>query len=154
MSTGYRRRFRHDDWANQSVLDALADHPPQPPITVRWMAHVLATRWLWLERLSGHAQSHPVWPEWSLADCQTHQIALSAAWANHLAKLDAASLLLEVRYLDSRNRSHTNTVGDVLDHVLLHGSYHRGQIASALRHAGIEPPMTDFIHAIRSGLVE
>jgi len=154
VSTGYRRRFRYDDWANRSVLDALAGHPPQPPITVRWMAHVLAARWLWLERLCGHAQSHPVWPEWSLDECGKHQLTLSAAWSDYLATLDAASLLLDVRYHDSRNRSHVSTVGDVLDHVLLHGSYHRGQIASALRHAGIEPPATDFIHAVRSGLVE
>lgn len=154
MSTGYRRRFRYDDWANQEVLDSLAAHPPQPPITIRWMAHVLAARWLWLERLCGHPQSHPVWPEWSLEECQKHQLALSAAWSDHLDSLDAASLLLEIHYHNSRKEPFSSRVGDVLDHVLLHGSYHRGQIAGALRHAGIEPPLTDLIHAMRSGLVE
>jgi uncharacterized damage-inducible protein DinB len=36
-------------------------------------------------------------------------------------------------------------VEDVLLHVALHGSYHRGQIAAAVRAAGGEPVNTDFV---------
>jgi uncharacterized damage-inducible protein DinB len=39
----------------------------------------------------------------------------------------------------------------VLTHVVLHGAYHRGQIAADLRAAGLEPPYTDFIEAARRG---
>ena len=154
MSARYRRRFRFDDWANQAVLRALLEHPPQPPITIRWMAHILAARWLWLERLTGHAQSHPVWPEWSLEACSSHCLTLGTAWSDYLDSLDAASLLLDVSYRNSKGQSFRSRVDDILDHVLLHGSYHRGQISSALRHAGIEPPYTDFIHAARNGFID
>jgi uncharacterized damage-inducible protein DinB len=150
----YRRRFRYDDWANRAVLESLAQHRPQPPITVRWMAHILACRWLWLERLIGRQQSHPVWPEWSLEECAAHGSTSSAAWTGYLESLDGASLLLSIQYRNSKGEAFSSQVADVLDHVLLHGAYHRGQISSALRHAGVEPPYTDFIHAARNGLID
>ena len=43
---------------------------------------------------------------------------------------------------------------DILSHVLRHSHYHRGQIASAVREAGGTPAYTDFIHAVRTGLIE
>jgi uncharacterized damage-inducible protein DinB len=38
--------------------------------------------------------------------------------------------------------------------VTIHGSYHRAQIAAAVRESGREPAYTDFIHATRRGLLE
>ncbi len=37
------------------------------------------------------------------------------------------------------------TVGDSLLQVVLHTTYHRGQVATRLRESGGEPPLTDFI---------
>jgi uncharacterized damage-inducible protein DinB len=36
----------------------------------------------------------------------------------------------------------------------MHGAYHRAQIAAAVRESAQEPAYTDFIHAVRQGLVE
>jgi len=44
-------------------------------------------------------------------------------------------------------------VEDILTHVTIHSAYHRGQIASDLRAAGQAPAYTDFIHAVRLGLI-
>jgi len=44
-------------------------------------------------------------------------------------------------------------VSTVLQHVVLHSTYHRGQIAAALRARG-HPGHHDFIHAARLGLIE
>jgi len=42
----------------------------------------------------------------------------------------------------------------VLTHVVLHSAYHRGQIATQMRAGGEAPAHTDFIHAVRRGLIE
>jgi uncharacterized damage-inducible protein DinB len=42
----------------------------------------------------------------------------------------------------------------MLVHTVLHSAYHRGQVAAEVRAAGGEPAYTDFIHAVRQGLVE
>lgn len=46
------------------------------------------------------------------------------------------------------------TRGEILLHVAMHGTYHRGNVAVLLQKAGVEPPpdrMTDFLDTIRSG---
>ena len=71
-----------------------------------------------------------------------------------LASLDEDGLRDGVAYRNSKGEFWTSTVGDILTHVVLHASYHRGQIAAAVRQAGGEPAYTDFIHAVRLGLIE
>lgn len=154
MPSAYIRRFSYDDWANAQMLEALLANAPQPAMTVRWIAHILAARWLWLERLSARPQSHPVWPEWSLDECMRQHRGVAAAWGDYLRTLDSSSLLLDVEYQNSRAEVHKSTTADILDHVLAHGAYHRGQIASAMRQASLEPPYTDLIHAARSGALD
>jgi uncharacterized damage-inducible protein DinB len=41
-------------------------------------------------------------------------------------------------------------ISDILLHVALHSSYHRGQIAAAVRAAGVTPVNTDFITFARA----
>jgi len=48
----------------------------------------------------------------------------------------------------------TSSVQDVLTHVVMHSAYHRGQIASLMRAGGSTPAYTDFIHAVRQGVIE
>jgi uncharacterized damage-inducible protein DinB len=50
-----------------------------------------------------------------------------------------------VTYRNSAGREFASPVEDILLHVALHGAYHRGQIAAALRGAGAVPEPTDFI---------
>ena len=50
-----------------------------------------------------------------------------------------------VRYRNSRGEEFHTPVGDLLTHVLMHGAYHRGQIAASVRRAGGEPAATDYI---------
>jgi uncharacterized damage-inducible protein DinB len=58
-----------------------------------------------------------------------------------------------VEYRNSKGETRLSQIGDIFLHVPMHGSYHRGQIATVLRAAGEEPPYTDFIHAARSGIL-
>ena len=50
-----------------------------------------------------------------------------------------------VEYRNSRGVVFQNTVAEILTHVALHGSYHRGQIAMRVRAAGGVPVTTDYI---------
>ncbi len=74
--------------------------------------------------------------------------------ANFLGQLSPAGLLETVVYKNSKGEPWTSTVEDILTHVVLHSAYHRGQIASLMRAGGEQPAYTDFIHAVRQGLIE
>jgi uncharacterized damage-inducible protein DinB len=114
---------------------------------------------LWLERLKGEAQSLPVWPEFDLDQCVARAAAVEGLWAEYLGAISSSGLTstrLEenIFYKNSKGEEWSNTVQDVLTHVVMHSAYHRGQIASLMRAGGQTPAYTDFIHAVRTGCVE
>lgn len=59
--------------------------------------------------------------------------------------VESADLEATVEYANTKSIAYRNTVEDILNHVLMHGMYHRGQAATALREVGTQPPSTDFI---------
>jgi uncharacterized damage-inducible protein DinB len=140
-----------DAWANREMVLTLGRAPV--PSAVRWMAHVLAARRLWLDRLEGRGPTAPVWPDWDLEEVVQELERCEATWTAWLAPLAPVGLERSIEYVNSRGQAFTSRVEDVLTHVVLHGAHHRGQAASALREAGVEAPPIDFIHARRTGLV-
>jgi uncharacterized damage-inducible protein DinB len=146
------RLLEHAAWADVETLAALERASHNEPAR-KLLAHVVATEFLWLDRLQGTSQRHPVWPDWSLEEIGTRQAELPGAWRAFLGDCGAAGLLREVSYVNSRGERWSSTVHDVVAHVALHGAHHRGQIAAELRRAGLEPPYVDFVHAARTGQI-
>ncbi|MFN0009343.1 MAG: DinB family protein [Planctomycetota bacterium] len=152
-----RRLFDHDAWANREAIASLiGSGEGAPPLAqaVKVLAHVLGAERLWLDRLLRAKPSVPVWPEARLETLRADFDDMARRWEDLLDDLEPSDLDREIEYVNSKGEPWKSTVGDVLDHVVLHSSYHRGQIASHLRAAGREPAYTDFIHAVRQGFVE
>jgi uncharacterized damage-inducible protein DinB len=79
---------------------------------------------------------------------------LPALWKQYLAASTEATLARTVNYKNSKGEPWDSRAEDVLLHVVMHSAHHRGQIAADLRAAGATPAYTDFIHAVRQGLIE
>lgn len=150
----FRRELVYEDWANRVVLRHLQRESSPPASCVGWFAHVLGAQSEWLARLEGRKSELAVWPRLTLDELEPSLATLRDGWTRHLDRLGPAGLTRSVSYTNSKGEPWTSRVEDVITHVLMHGAYHRGQIASALREAGLTPPVTDYIHAVRSGLVE
>jgi uncharacterized damage-inducible protein DinB len=149
-----RHKFAYDEWANREVLDSLKAGVAPATQTVRLLAHILSAERLWLERIRKQPQSLPVWPEFSLDQCETQIADLARLWREQLSQCSTARLSESVSYQNSKGEPWSSTVEDILTHVLLHSAYHRGQVAIQMRTAGETPAYTDYIHAVRQGLIE
>jgi uncharacterized damage-inducible protein DinB len=149
-----RRQFAYDDWANREVLAGLRACGVRTGRSGRLMAHIFSAERLWLERLKHQPQSLPVWPEFGLDECQAQAAELDRLWRPYLNQTAPSWLSEEIAYRNSKGEAWTSTVEDILTHVVMHSAYHRGQIASDMRAQGHTPVYTDFIHAVRQGLVE
>jgi uncharacterized damage-inducible protein DinB len=149
-----RRQFAYDAWANREVLVGLrasADPKTRPR---QLLAHILSAERLWLERIRKQPQSLPVWADFTFDQCETQITGLASLWREFLGQLPPAGLSENVTYKNSKGEPWTSTVEDILTHVVLHSAYHRGQIASQVRASGETPAYTDYIHAVRQGLIE
>jgi uncharacterized damage-inducible protein DinB len=139
------RMFRAMIWAEGEILEALRAH--SDPEALRLFAHVLAAEHIWLARLEGRVPRYEVWPALTLADCEALAAENAAGYNAYLA--GHPDLSVSISYRTSRGDAWTTTVLDMLTQVVLHGPYHRGQIAQALARAGVSPPGTDFIFFAR-----
>jgi uncharacterized damage-inducible protein DinB len=153
MMTHISRLFIYDDWANREVLEAIrvAGSPLRP---LKLVSHILSAERLWLERMKGLAQTFPVWPDFSLSQCEEQAAELHSLWTEFLSPANQGALSIPVSYKNTKGESFTSEKEDVLLHVITHSAYHRGQIASDMRAAGFTPAYTDFIHAVRQRFVE
>jgi uncharacterized damage-inducible protein DinB len=64
------------------------------------------------------------------------------------------ALQQKIEYRNSKGEPWSSRIEDIILHLTMHSAYHRGQIALEMRKAGLTPAYTDFIHAVRQGLLE
>jgi uncharacterized damage-inducible protein DinB len=150
----FTRLFIYDAWANHEVLGSLGAAPGPPARSLKFIAHILASERLWLERLEQKAQTIPVWPEFTTAECGNLAADQSRLWKIYLAESSEADLGKLVSYRNTLGENWSSRKDDILMHVVTHSAYHRGQIAADMRAAGLTPAYTDFIHSVRQGFVE
>jgi uncharacterized damage-inducible protein DinB len=109
------------------------------------LVHTLSAEWLWLERLLGRSPRemlHPVdFP--SVDTLRTRWSPVEAGYAA-LAAADT-DLGRRVTYTNRKGEEWTYPVGQILQHVVNHGTHHRGQVVALLRQLGQVPPTTDFL---------
>jgi len=148
----FQRQFAYNAWANEQSLASLGVGEP-PGRSLAFMAHIVAAEWLWLGRIKQWKEAFPVWPEWTRQQCEAQAGKLPPLWQELIRSTRPPGLDQTAAYTNSKGEAWTSTLGDILTHVLLHSAYHRGQIATDLRAAGLTPAYVDYIHAVRQGFV-
>jgi len=148
----FARQMTYDDWANRETLASLRK-PAAPAPLVKVMAHIVAAESLWLTRARQESPAMAVWPEMSFAQIETHCASVARGWQALLNSLAPTDLSRPIAYTNSQGERWGSALSDVMAHVVLHSSYHRGQIASGLRTGGHVPAYTDYIHCTRNSLI-
>jgi uncharacterized damage-inducible protein DinB len=144
-----RRLFRHMAWADTRALEALRKSSGASELAHSELAHVLGVEHVWLARLEGRPATVAVWPTLSIDECGAVARETQAGFRAFLEREDDASLERMVHYRNSAGAEFDSKVSDILLHVALHGTYHRGKVAVALRASGAEPAPTDYIGFVR-----
>jgi len=146
-----QKMYDHSNWANQRIFETLQSSIEDENQEVwRLFSHILNAEKIWITRLRGMDSSRlPIWSEASIEICaeliKQNEESFTAFFTN-LANTDLDRI---ISYANSKGKGFKGSVRDILTHVALHGQYHRGQINSRLRAAGIEPVNIDFITFVR-----
>jgi|SRR5947208_55011 len=145
----FERLFHYDDWANREEVTLLRGiGAPQPAI--RFLSHIVGAQWLWLARIRNEKPKMAVWPDLTLDQCAAALDPLRGAWQYVLQHVEVDT---QIEYRNTKGEEWTSAVEDILMHVVMHGAYHRGQIATVVRQGGETPAYTDYIQARRTGAV-
>ena len=140
----FARLVDHLEWADQRALTSLRAAANAPAKAVETYAHILGSEHVWLSRLYGMPARVAVWPTLTLDECERLAAENAAQYRKVVDGLTDEALDRGITYRNSAGDQFTSTVQDILTHVFMHGSYHRGQVASKLKRFGVEQPTTDF----------
>ncbi len=143
----FQRLFAYDDWANREEVRHLRALAKPPAAAIKILAHIIGTEWLFLGRLRRDPKPAVVWPDLTLDQISEQIDRLRREWRQ---KFDLNDV---VEYVNSKGERWSNRAEDILMHVIIHGGYHRGQIATIVRQSGETPAYTDYIHCVRSGFI-
>ena len=137
-------------WARDRLLDALE------PLTAEQLtrdmgnsfksihetvAHLYAAEWAWYERWHGHSPM-ALLPSDRFPDL----VSIRRAWSEHEGKMrgyveglgeDGGSRVIDYKLLSGQAGS--SPIWQMLQHVVNHASYHRGQVTTMLRQLGVQP---------------
>jgi len=145
MSRHLRKLIEHLKWADAAALGALRASGGSDARALTTYSHVLRAEAVWLARLAGRTSDVAVWPVLTLEQAAALAARNAAELDALVASLGPDDLDREIDYRTSDGRAFRSTIEDILLHVALHGSYHRGQIALLIRVGGGEPASTDYI---------
>jgi len=155
-----RELFAFNAWANLRVLgaaEALTTDQVIKPMgssfsSVRdTLAHIWAVEWVWLERVQGRSPaSLPEAREFAdLASLRARWAELDKKWLEYVSRLDEAELEEEIDYKTLSFGPSRNPRWQIIQHVVNHGTYHRGQVTTLLRQLGAKGVSTDLISFYR-----
>jgi uncharacterized damage-inducible protein DinB len=144
--------FAFDRWANREAIGAvrrLDDGAPSELSDLLW--HVLTATDNWLSRIEGTEPFEALgWDVSHRVDAvEAYAGRIEAKVAEFLDGLSDERLAGEFEYRNSSGAPFSNRVGDVLQHVVLHGVEHRAQVMYEVGKLGGEPVELEYAWFLR-----
>lgn len=141
-------------WANGRALEAAAALSPEAflrdmgnsfPSVRDTLAHILGAEWVWLRRWQGESPTTfaGAGELTTLASLKDRFAAVERKRRAFVEALPEARLAQPFTYRDMAGNSHSLLLVQSLQHVVNHGTYHRGQVTTLLRQLGAKPVSMD-----------
>lgn len=149
-----RTLYAYNSWANHRALDASSALSAEQftqnlrssfPSLRDTLAHIMLAEWIWLERWQGRSPAFPPSDFPDLASIRTRWRTIEAGLNAFVQKLSPADLDRVVEYKNTKGNAFSNPMRQMLQHLVNHGTYHRGQITTMLRQLGATPLTTDLM---------
>lgn len=145
--------LEYEVWANERSLASLGTVPPERRASTAFvratqlLPHCALSRTVWLLRIRGQEAPPPQdwFPSWELEETRRQLRTLDTQWRHYFAGMRYGEPARIVTYTSSEGVRYTSSVEEVCQHVALHSSYHRGQVARLVHECGGQRASTDFI---------
>jgi len=144
--------YEYNVWANERVLQHLESLPAdvfhrEADLGFRSIAeaigHLAAADEVWFARMQEKdAPPRPTKPFRDIDEARRHMDELQTRIRQYLSDIDARKI---VAYSNAAGQSFRNSIAEIVQQVVNHGTYHRGNMTTMLRSFGYSGTMTDYI---------
>ena len=137
---------RYNLWANQRVCDFLGEVEEEKlnreivssfTSLRKTIFHAYGAQALWLKRLEGESPS--VFPSYETkSSSETLQLLIETSQQiiSYVESLSEEQLMEMLMYKNIAGESFTSCIRDIIQHVVNHATFHRGQVITMLRQVG------------------
>lgn len=149
--------FDYHLWANSRLLQHLKSIPKEVftkemdsvfPTIAETFGHMIAVDEMWYLRMKGeNAQQMVLKNIDTIEETEKRYHALHTNIQHFLKNIENISQT--VVYRNSKGESFSNSTLEIVQHIVNHGTYHRGNIASMIRQMGHKGISTDYIVYLR-----
>ena len=142
MTTFFKELFQYSNHFNQLLISKLIENSDKvSEKTNQLQNHIINAHQIWNSRLLNKKpfdvfEIHSV-TELKKLDNENYQNTLKIIEATNLAQI--------FEYTNTKGQTFTNSVQDILFHIINHSTYHRAQIATEFKQFGLDPLVTDYI---------
>lgn len=155
-----RTLYDYNSWANHRELEAASKLTGEQFVqamgssfaSVRdTLAHIYGAEWIWLERFQGRSPSSlPETTQFTdVASLRERWNELETRLLGFVRGLTQTDLERVMEYKTLKFGVYRNPLWQSMQHLVNHGSYHRGQVTTLLRQLGAQPILTDLMHFYR-----
>ena len=151
-----RALYDFNRWANGRVLEAAEKLTPEQftkdlrnsfPSVRDTLVHIMGAEWIWLERWKGNS------PKALLGATEFPTVlSIKKRWEEierdqmkFITAVTDESLKKVVGYTNLKGDPYRYPMWQMLQHLVNHSTYHRGQITTMLRQLGAKPLATDLL---------
>jgi uncharacterized damage-inducible protein DinB len=148
--------FDYNRWANARALSSARSLTDEEfgrdlgnsfPSVRDTLAHILGSEWIWLMRWKGTSPpallDAGLFP--TLPDLEKRWTEVERDQRDFVDRASPSDLLTMISYVNTRGETWSYSLGIMMQHVVNHSSYHRGQITTMLRQLGQIPAATDLL---------
>jgi uncharacterized damage-inducible protein DinB len=152
----FRRLYDYNSWANHRTLDACAPLSEEQFTrdlhssfrSVRdTLTHIMLVEWLWLERWQGRSpDKYPPATDFPTLESVRHRwTEVERNLLDYVASLKPEDLDRVISHKTMAGVPQSAPLWQMLQHLVNHGTYHRGQVATMLRQLDAKAISTDLI---------
>ena len=146
MKRHFKDLVNYNNWANERVLQTLEEHADKEETLLNLYGHIISSQIVWLLRIRGLPTSpFPLWQSYNIVELRSMTEESSRNWVNYLEAHKFDTFEEMIHYTNSQAVKHESTIREIINQMLGHGNYHRGQIALQMRKNQLKPVQTDYI---------
>ena len=143
MKQFFKELFEYSHHFNQKLSNVFNDIPDKASEkAVKLFNHLLNAHQVWNNRIELKQATFRIWELNSTQDLKNIDQTNNE---QSLQILDKFDLNETINYSNSKGQAFSNSIRDILFHVINHSTYHRGQIATEFRLHELESLVMDYI---------
>ena len=142
MEHFFEELFAYNDHFNKKLIKLLNENSSSASEkALKLLSHVVDAHEVWNGRIL-RQKTLGIWELHQLKDLERMN---EDNYTTSLKILRSKSLTEIIEYTNSQGKTFSNSLRDVMFHVINHSTYHRAQIATECRQYGIQPLVSDYI---------